>query len=230
MKSPIAKAIILLLSLSSNVYMKAQVQSDPGLTAAVTTSTVVIGDKLDDIHKKQNQTILTNTAIFGELEIIREYDKTMLDYLKKAHGVFDNIYTAVNCLEMGTEIVSNLGKCANAAVDHPQGVIVSAMVSKEYRRCSEDILGLVGNITTLVKGSGEKNLLSSAERIQILYNINYQMKSINRRIKNLRWAIECSSWNDLFREINPDIYYSLMDTDRAYKNAEKRINNLAKRF
>lgn len=205
---------------------QAQVYTDPATAAAVELNTAVIGKKLDDSKKAQATVAAENLLIYAQLDSIRKYDRIMVGYLKKAHGVFNNIYQITECINLSEQIISGLNKCRQAAVEHPEGGVITALVSKHFSQIVTESTGLVGNISTLVTGGGESNMLTSAERLQLLYAINSRLHALNRLVNRLRWQIQNFVWMDLLRETDPDLYWNLMNDERAYTNSCRRIERM----
>lgn len=200
--------------------------TDPITGAAVTVQTEIIGGHLDASASYQKTTASTNTAITGLVNEIRSYDKVMLDYLKKANSVFDGIFHAADAVEMAGNVISNLSNCLTAARKHPKGVLITAMVNKRYTKIATETTSLIANINNFVKKSGEGNLLNSRERLDILYDVHSRMRRLNRETQTLYWEILSSEWEDLFKELNPDLYYNLSTDERLYRNAQRRIDQM----
>lgn len=227
MKSLIIRiSLIAVMITTVNVKMSGQTYTDPFTGAQVTLQTKILGDELEKSRKAQTATASTNTAITAVVNDIREYDRKMLDYLKKANSVFDGIFHAADAIDMGVNIVRNLGNCAKAAVNHPSGAIVSAIVSKRHTKVLQEIASLTANITKFVKGNGEGNLLNSAERLQILYDVHMQMRRLDREVTNLYWEILSLEWSDLGRYLSSDLFYSIYNDNRLYKEAQRRVDRM----
>ena len=229
MKSQIVKCcLISLLAVWINTWeTKAQYYyTDPITGAAVTVQTEIVGGHLDNSAKYQKSTAATNAAITGLVDEIRSYDQIMLDYLKKANSVFDGIFHAADAVEMAGNVISNLGDCLTAARRHPKGLLITSMVNKRYTKIATETTSLIANINNFVKKSGEGNLLNSRERLDILYDVHSRMRRLNRETQTLYWEILSSDWEDLFRELNPDLYYSISTDERLYRNAKRRIDQM----
>lgn len=194
------------------------VKIDALLTAAITGQTSVLSGELSAINVKQAAITAENMAIQLALDQIKGYEETMLDYLNQTHNFFQTAQQVINAVDKVAAIIAELNNCKDAVIDHPEGAMVSAMVSNQYNKVILEATSLVGNVTTLVKAGGNnKNLLNSAERLQILYNINAQLSSIHSSMKRLRWDILCLKWSHIPAMVNPELFYQLMSAeDVAY--------------
>ena len=100
------------------------------------------------------------------------------------------------------------------------------MVNKRYTKIATETTSLIANINNFVKKSGEGNLLNSRERLDILYDVHSRMRRLNRETQSLYWEILSSDWEDLFRQLNPELYYSISTDERLYRNAKRRVDQM----
>lgn len=219
MKSLTVRIILAgMMMLAFTARSTAQIKIDPALVTAIIAQTGTLSSELDRINVKQAAITAENMAIQLALDNIKGYEETMLDYLNKTHNFFQTAQQVINAVDKVSAIIGELNNCKNAVIDHPEGAMVSAMVSDRYNKVILEATSLVGNVTTLVKtGGNNKNLLNSAERLQILYNIDAQLSSILSSIRRLRWDILCLKWSHIPAMVNPELFYQLMSAeDVAY--------------
>lgn len=206
--------------------MSAQIYTDPSTGAMVTLQTEIIGGELRKSANAQTATAAANATMTVLMDSIRSYDKIMLNYLQKANSVFDGIFHAADAVDMGSNIVRNLGNCMSAASRSPQGAIVTAIVNNRYSKIIAEIGSLTSNIANFVRASGNGNLINSAERLEILYDIHTRMRRLDRQVANLYWEILTLEWTDLGRFLNPDIYYAIHRDERLFNDAKRRIDKM----
>lgn len=200
--------------------------TDPITGAMVEVQTKIIGGELEKSAKAQTATAAANATMTILMDSIRSYDKIMLKYLQKANDVFTGIFHAADAIDMGANIVRNLGNCLDAARKSPQGAIVTGIVNSRYTKIMTEIASLTGNIANFVRASGNGNLINSAERLDILYDIHSRMRRLDRQVTNLYWEILTLEWTDLGRFLNPDIYYAIHKDERLFNDAKRRIDKM----
>lgn len=232
MKWQIVRTLLLGMAFMALPAIKGQAQivTDPTLNAAVMNETSVIGDKLDETNSNQRRVVAQNTLMMATLDSIRGYQKTVLRSLQKVHGVFDNIFTAVDCVDRVGKIITELNQLRIVATNHPEGAVVSAIVSERYSKIIREVGGLIDNINDIVKKGGDDILLNSAERFEILNNTNTRLRTIYSNVRALRYQIMCYEWADIARKLSPDLYYSMYDVDAAYKRCKRDIDKLQRIF
>ena len=156
-----------LLGLICSVNVRAQTV-EVAVGAAITAGSVTLGDEISRTNSLQSATLGQNTAITAMLSNIQSYEQKMYNYLSEAQGIINSVYTLTKCVRLGSDIITELNECRIAAQNHPQGLIVSSLITTQYSDIVSESGALVSYLTPIVKGSGNNNLLNSAERIRIL--------------------------------------------------------------
>lgn len=231
MKSLTIKRNYFLIIIFLFISVKGSAQAfytDVATGAAVVTQTETLGNELEKSRKAQQATSAANLTMTVLVDSIRSYDKIMLNYLQKANDVFTGIFHAADAIEMGGHVLQNIGNCVTAAKNHPKGAIITTLVNTRYTKIIAEIGSLTANIANFVRASGNKNLINSAERLQILYDVHMRMRKLNREVTSLYWEIKTLEWTDLGRMINPDLYYAIQTDERLYKEAKRRIDQMGR--
>lgn len=233
MKLQIIKTMawVAVMTVASIVNVKAQiVETDPVVSAAVIANTEEVGGEIKKTNNNLTVVTAQNTVMMATLDSIRNYEKTMLRSLQKVHGIFDNIFTAVDIVNKVQATITELNECRVAAQNHPQGLVVSAVVSRRYATIINETASLVDNIREIVKKESSVNLLNSAERMQVLYDTHRRVTTIYANIRALKYQIGMYRWSDIVREISPQVWASYYNVDAAYRRCLGDIDKLKRIF
>ena len=228
MKSLIVKLTVVRAAFIGSLNVQAQIQTDPLLMAAVGIENATLKKQLEKQNEKQLAIIGINTGIMVQLDSIRKYETIMHDYLSKAQNIVNNAYDVYKCGDLTTQIYSNLRDCTNAAVGHPEGAIVSAVVSKQYSKIADETMSLYGYIAGLVKKSDGSVLLNSMERTSILAEVRSRLATINRNLVSLKWQIKLYRWADIPRLLAPKEYYMFIDGEAIVKSIKRDIDRMSR--
>lgn len=228
MKSPIAKLLCLFLLAAIGQTTKAQIQTDPALTAAVALEKTTLENQLKKENDKQLQIIGINTGISVQLDEIRQYEEKMYNYLKETQSIIRNAYDIYRCGDLITQIYNNLRGCTDAIVGHPQGAIVSTVVSKQYSKITQETSALYGYISGLVTKSDGSVLLNSAERNAILTQVTRRLSTINRNLTALKYQIRVYRWADIARHLAPKEYYMLVNCENIKNQIKRDIDRMSR--
>ena len=170
--------IIMLLMAVTNIHAQ---QTDPALTAAVTTQTFTLKSLFDARHSTQEK-ILAATGIENvQLQQLHDIEKKVLDYMANVSGLMQNLYQVKRTTELVTvEIPKNINEVTKACKGH-------------------------------LKGTGNKvNLLNAAERYWLCEKIVSSLEDINSALYILSWQIQYLSWEDLWRGLDPETWCNYM--------------------
>ena len=104
------RLIAMTLMLTATVSSHAQ-QTDPALTAAVTTQTFTLKSLFDARHSTQEK-ILAATGIEDvQLQQLHDIEKKVLDYMANVSGLMQNLYQVKRTAELVTvEIPRNISE------------------------------------------------------------------------------------------------------------------------
>ena len=204
--------IITLLSLTLCIHAQ---QTDPVLTAAVTSQTFTL-KSLFDARKSTQEKILAATGIEEvQLKQLHAIEQKVLDYMANVSGLMQNLYQVKRTTELVTvEIPRNINAVSKACKGHLKGTAIALAVSDEIRSIYTEIGSLSALCTSLVKTKtvdGNKvNLLNAAERYWLCEKIVTSLEDINTALYVLSWQIEYLSWDDLWRGLDPDTWANYM--------------------
>ena len=211
-----------LLGLICSVNVRAQTV-EAAVGAAITAGSVTLGNEISRTNSLQSATLGQNTAITAMLSNIQSYEQKMYNYLSEAQGIINSVYTLTKCVRLGSDIITELNECRIAAQNHPQGLIVSSLITTQYSDIVSESGALVSYLTPIVKGSGNNNLLNSAERIRILNMVSTRLYNIYWGVKQLKMNIMRMKWMHLLNEMSPEFYNQFFNTENAYEQALKQI-------
>lgn len=228
MKSPIVRISCTVLFLTIVCMANAQIQTDPILTSAVALEKSTLESQLKKENEKQLQIIGINTGITYQLDEIRQYEEKMYKYLKETQSIIKNAYDIYRCGDLITQIYSNLRGCTDAIIGHPQGAIVSTIVSKQYSRITQEAMALYGYIDGLVTKSDGSVLLNSAERNMILTQVTRRLSTINRNLTALKYQIKVYRWADIARHLAPKEYYMLVNCENIKNQIKRDIDRMSR--
>ncbi len=213
MKLQISKVVIMLIVSFSFVQSHGQViQSDPGLTSAVATGHLFENQELNGIKNAQEKITIAQTAILGQLNVIREYEEKTFNYLKNAQEAIKNGHDLIVAANLTVEIGKNLNHCIDEAVNNPVGISTLA-INKLGVTVIDRMVGIYSHIASIVlKGddnsSGEGvNLLSSADRSMVIDRVIYELRNINNSLIGLSYQIEYMKIAHIPQQVFPIDYY-----------------------
>jgi len=199
MKSPTIKILILSLCLLLTYTAKAQiVTTNPLEYAALAEGNELILGKVKDQIDGQKKTALLQNTIAAEFEQMRQWEKKYNSYLKTASGFASSIKACTHLYNDGVKIFITLGKLKNAVSDSPQGIVASMNMNNLYIETATELVTVFSLLRDAVAKGGKDNMLTGAERSQILWALNDQFSAFQKRLNLLYLSIRTYTMTDVW--------------------------------
>ena len=199
MKSPTIKILILSLCLLLTYTAKAQiVTTNPLEYAALAEGNELILGKVKDQIDGQKKTALLQNTIAAEFEQMRQWEKKYNSYLKTASGFASSIKACTHLYNDGVKIFITLGKLKNAVSDSPQGIVASMNMNNLYIETATELITVFSLLRDAVAKGGKDNMLTGAERSQILWALNDQFSAFQKKLNLLYLSIRTYTMTDVW--------------------------------
>ena len=199
MKSPTIKILILSLCLLLTYTAKAQiVTTNPLEYAALAEGNELILGKVKDQIDGQKKTALLQNTIAAEFEQMRQWEKKYNSYLKTASGFASSIKACTHLYNDGVKIFITLGKLKNAVSDSPQGIVASMNMNNLYIETATELVTVFSLLRDAVAKGGKDNMLTGAERSQILWALNDQFSAFQKKLSLLYLSIRTYTMTDVW--------------------------------
>lgn len=199
MKSPTIKILILSLCLLLTYTAKAQiVTTNPLEYAALAEGNELILGKVKDQIDDQKETALLQNTIAAEFEQMRQWEKKYNSYLKTASGFASSIKACTHLYNDGVKIFITLGKLKNAVSDSPQGIVASMNMNNLYIETATELVTVFSLLRDAVAKGGKDNMLTGAERSQILWALNDQFSAFQKKLNLLYLSIRTYTMTDVW--------------------------------
>ena len=199
MKSPTIKILILSLCLLLTYTAKAQiVTTNPLEYAALAEGNELILGKVKDQIDGQKKTALLQNTIAAEFEQMRQWERKYNSYLKTASGFASSIKACTHLYNDGVKIFITLGKLKNAVSDSPQGIVASMNMNNLYIETATELVTVFSLLRDAVAKGGKDNMLTGAERSQILWALNDQFSAFQKKLNLLYLSIRTYTMTDVW--------------------------------
>lgn len=220
--------------------VKADLISDPLLTAAIITQTEMLKTQYKQRNNHHNKIEVAQAAIAGAMEQVHAVEDKMLNYLGNASDAMQNLYQLKKiALLVADDIPTNLVRLGKDIPDNIKGTAITLFVNKTVAETTTDIAALSDIVTRLVtskysfktsKGKDDKNinLLSAAERYTILQDVLQRLTKINRRLFLTDFFIKSFGWRELWMGLDRESYCKVIYSDIMAKSLVKQWNGLLK--
>lgn len=230
MKSLTAKTFLLFIAtLLSWISGKAQiVMSNPLEWLAVAEGNEAIHGQIKSEIDGQTKTVVLQNTIAAEFTKIHEWEKKYTTYLQTASGFASSLKASATLYEDGVRIIITLGKLRNAITSNPQGIVATMSMNNLYIETATELISVYTLLREAVATGGRENMLTGAERSEMLWALSDKLGSFSRKLHRLYLSIKYYTMTDVWNSVtagmlDPDMGDISKQAYRRWRRAAKAI-------
>jgi len=188
--------IAFLLLFSSTVAFSQVAVANPVEWAVLAEGNEFISGKIkDEVGAKVKIASLQGT-IAAEFTKIKKWQQKYNSYLKEVDGYASSLKAATFIYNDGVRLFMNLCELKAAVTTNPEGVAASMSMNNLFMETAEELVSVYTILKEVVAKGGKENMLSGAERSEMLWMIEDRLKSFNHKLSKLTLSLR---------------YYTLLD-------------------
>ena len=213
MKIPTAKifAVIALSVGAINVHAQSIVVANPLEWAALAEGNELINGEIKKETEGQMQTAALQNTIAAEFTKIHEWEKQYSNYLQKVDGYASSLKASTHLYNEGVRIFLSLTQLKKAIGSNPQGIVASMSMNNLYMETATELVSVYTLLKNAIAEGGVKNMLTGAERSQMLWALNERIHSFHKKLQRLTLSIRYYTFNDVWASATA----GMIDRDNA---------------
>jgi len=192
------------------------------------------GELINNSVSKQTtamtKTALLESAIGAEYASIKSWESKYNSYLKTASGYAEGLKAATTLYAEGVITLRHLYEIINAVGNNPQGVVATMSMNNLYAETASELIKVYNILRNTLAIGGKANMLTGAERTEILWQVNDTMKDFNYKLRKLALSISYYTLTDVWNkatagmierdhgEIAREAYKRWVRAQTGYKN------------
>lgn len=192
------------------------------------------GEKINKSISKQTtaitKTAFLESAIGAEYAAIKDWEGKYNSYLKTAEGYAKGLQAATTLYAEGVTTLRHLYEIINAVGNNPQGVVATMSMNNLYAETASELIKVYNILRNTLAVGGKANMLTGAERTEILWQINDNIQDFNRKLRKLALSISYYTLTDVWNkatagmierdhgEIAREAYKRWVRAQTGYKN------------
>ena len=203
MKSPIViKFFLSLLFVCVCAKSHAQLSCENPLEyAALAEGNILINSQIEKQITGQLETAALENVIAAEFRKIHEWESKYSSYLQTANGYASQLNAASHIYDDALRILLSIGELRHSVEDNPQGIVATISLNTLYIECATELISCFTLIRNAVSKGTKMNMLTGAERSDIMWAINDKMDAFATKLQKLSLCIR---------------YYNMMDVWSTY--------------
>lgn len=178
--------------------------------AALAEGNILINEQISNQIRGQTETAVLENVIAAEFRKIHEWESKYSSYTQTVSGYASSLNAATHIYDDALRILLSLGDLRRSAAENPQGVAATMALNTLYIETATEFVSCFTLIRDAVAKGGRQNMLTGAERSQILWDINDKLKVLSDKLQKLSLCIR---------------YYNMADVWKAYSAGMIERNN-----
>lgn len=133
-------------------------------------------------------------AMTEEFAEMKKWDAQYMSYLKTAQGFAESLKAGTTIFADGVIVLRHIMEIRRAVEANPEGIAANLCMSDIYTETANCFVKVYNLLSKTVAGGGSTNMLSGAERNELLWQLADEIGELKTRLGSL--AV-CLAFNDL---------------------------------
>lgn len=184
-----------------SLSVRAQLEENNGTQiAAIAGGGELINKAISKQTTSQTKTDLLAGAIGTEFLFIKGWEGKYNSYLKTTQGYAEGLKGAATLYAEGVTTLRHLYEIAKAIKNNPQGVMATVSMNNLYAETAAELIKVYNVLKYTISVGGKTNMLTGAERTELLWEINDSMQDFNRKLRQLALSIAYYNMTDVWNK------------------------------
>jgi len=188
-----------LVASSLTIEIRAQLTCENPLEyAALTEGNILINTQINSQIKGQAETASLENVIAIEFNKIHSWEEKYSSYTQTVSGYASSLNAAAHIYDDALRILLSLGDLRHSISDNPQGIVATMSLNTLYIEAATELVSCFTLIRDAVSTGGKRNMLTGAERSQMLWEINDKLDVFSRKLQKLSLCIRYYRMQDVW--------------------------------
>ena len=202
MRLPTAcRIFMVIVGCAFSLNVRAQLEENNGTQiAAIAGGGELINKAISKQTTSQTKTDLLAGEIGTEFLYIKGWEGKYNSYLKTTQGYAQGLKGAATLYAEGVTTLRHLYEIAKAIKNNPQGVMATVSMNNLYAETAAELIKVYNVLKYTISVGGKTNMLTGAERTELLWEINDSMQDFNRKLRQLALSIAYYNMTDVWNK------------------------------
>lgn len=192
--------ISILFSLSLTATAQTFEENNGSQIAAIRGGGEKINKAISKQTTSQTKTDLLAGAIGTEFLFIKGWEGKYNSYLKTTQGYAQGLKGAATLYAEGVTTLRHLYEIAKAIKNNPQGVMATVSMNNLYADAAAELIKVYNVLKYTISVGGKTNMLTGAERTELLWAISDSLQDFNRKLRQLALSIAYYNMTDVWNK------------------------------
>lgn len=178
---------------------KAQLSCENPLEyAALAEGNILINEQYNSQIRGQLETAALENIIAVEFDKIHSWEQKYSSYTKTVSGYASSLNAATHIYDDALRIMLSIGDLRTAMSDNPQGIVATMSMNTIYIEAATELISCFTLIRNAVATGGDRNMLTGAERSQVMWAINDKLDAFSKKLQKLALCIRFYRMSDVW--------------------------------
>ena len=188
------------------VLTHAQVaESNPAQVAAIGEGQKRVNDQINSQTTGMQKTAVRQGAIATEFTIMKGWESKYNSYLKTARGFAEALQAGTTLYADGVETLQHLYELHRAINANPAGIGATLAMNDLYMEVAQEFVKTYRILKISVAKGGSDNMLTGAERTEMLWQLSDALARMNRKLRMLAISIAYHNLTDVWNQATAGI-------------------------
>ena len=192
--------ISILFSLSLTATAQTFEENNGSQIAAIRGGGEKINKAISKQTTSQTKTDLLAGAIGTEFLFIKGWEGKYNSYLKTTQGYAQGLKGAATLYAEGVTTLRHLYEITKAIKNNPQGVMATVSMNNLYADAVAERIKVYNVLKYTISVGGKTNMLTGAERTELLWAISDSLQDFNRKLRQLALSIAYYNMTDVWNK------------------------------
>ncbi len=184
-----------------SLSVRAQLEENNGTQiAAIAGGGELINKAISKQTTSQTKTDLLAGEIGTEFLYIKDWEGKYNSYLKTTQGYAEGLKGAATLYAEGVTTLRHLYEITKAIKNNPQGVMATVSMNNLYAETAAELIKVYNVLKYTIAEGTQTNMLTGAERTELLWEINDSMQDFNRKLRQLALSIAYYNMTDVWNK------------------------------
>jgi hypothetical protein len=175
-------------------------ESNPSQYVAIAEGQTLVNNAVNSQTKGMQKTAALQGSMAAEFTMMKKWEQKYNSYLKTARGYADALKAGTSLYADGVETLRHLYEIRKAINANPTGIGTTLAMNDLYLETTTEFIKTYRLLKVSVAKGGTDNMLTGAERTEMLWQLNDELARLNAKLRTLAISIAYHNFTDVWNQ------------------------------
>ena len=175
-------------------------ESNPSQYVAIAEGQTLVNNAVNSQTKGMQKTAALQGSMAAEFTMMKKWEQKYNSYLKTARGYADALKAGTSLYADGVETLRHLYEIRKATNANPTGIGATLAMNDLYLETTTEFIKTYRLLKVSVAKGGTDNMLTGAERTEMLWQLNDELARLNAKLRTLAISIAYHNFTDVWNQ------------------------------